>query len=430
MSRPTRSHERRAWLGCLALLVAAALRLTSLDQPPARYADEVDYALDARGQFAGSPAVLATLPPPPPGVATLAGDLTWWHPPLAKLLIGRGQAGAGDDPLGWRIAPALCGVLGVAVAYALAWQLLRSAWWAALAALLLASDGLHVVQSRMAMLDVFLATFAGGGVLCLVLAWRARHSGRRSAFLVLAGLFFGAALASKWAALLLLLPAALAAAEVARRAMGWKAALRTLAVLALVPLAVYLASYGEWFVRRGPDVAGFVRLQAAMLDYGRGFQRPNPYASPAASWPLLLRPFRYYYAPQGAPVKTERQILALGNPALWWSWLGLAPIALWAAARQRSAAAGLAVGGYLCCWAPWLLVGRTTFLYYLLPGVPFMAVGAAAACHALRPRLGRALGLGLAAAAGGLALAFAPHWLGLSIPVAWSHSLGWLSGWR
>ena len=50
-----------------------------------------------------------------------------------------------------------------ALLYLLALRLWRSIWWAGLASLLLALDGLHIVQSRIAMLDIFLTTFITAG---------------------------------------------------------------------------------------------------------------------------------------------------------------------------------------------------------------------------------------------------------------------------
>ena len=79
-----------------------------------------------------------------------------------------------------------------------------------LAALLLGLDGLHIVQSRMAMLDIFLTTFVTAGVLFVVLdreRMRSEYVSSRwprvvrlfgSPYRFWAGVMFGAATATKW----------------------------------------------------------------------------------------------------------------------------------------------------------------------------------------------------------------------------------------
>src|SRR5204862_12889 len=86
---------------------------------------------------------------------------------LGKWIIATGVSPLGLDPLGYRLPSVICGTVGVLLLYLLALELWGSAWWAGLAAILLSLDGLHIVQSRIAMLDVFLVTFITAGPLLL-----------------------------------------------------------------------------------------------------------------------------------------------------------------------------------------------------------------------------------------------------------------------
>src|SRR5438067_1164720 len=157
----------------LVLLVAAAFRLTLLGSQPTRYADEFNCTLDQSGRFALLPGMTQTPVPVPAGVSTIAGDLSWVHPPLAKTLIAWSERPGSFTPISWRFPAAVFGILGVAVVYALAFAFWRSIWWASLAGLLVAEDGLHIVQSRTAMLDIFMTTFMALGLMFLIHAWRA-----------------------------------------------------------------------------------------------------------------------------------------------------------------------------------------------------------------------------------------------------------------
>src|SRR5690606_9162896 len=143
-------------------------------------------------------------------------------------------------------------------------RLLRRPAPAALAALLVAIDGVFLVQARTAMLDIHLAFFVALGAWALVAhlqrtreadeAWLAddpgphdRLPGRDPTLLVLAGVAFGLAIGVKWSGLLGLGSAGLVAigSELARRrrVLGspWRRPWRGVGLLAvtlvLVPMA-------------------------------------------------------------------------------------------------------------------------------------------------------------------------------------------------
>ena len=94
---------------------------------------------------------------------------SWVHPPLGKLTIGLGIEAFSMSPFGWRFTSALAGI-GVAVFTALMAQLLFTRpMWTFAAGLLIAIDGLNVVQSRVALLDIHLAFWVTLGFLLLLL---------------------------------------------------------------------------------------------------------------------------------------------------------------------------------------------------------------------------------------------------------------------
>jgi 4-amino-4-deoxy-L-arabinose transferase-like glycosyltransferase len=109
----------------------------------------------------GAPAQL------PASVCDTSQELSWTHPPLGKWLLAVGITACGYTPFGRRIAAAAMGTLAVALLYLLARKILQSRFAGAVAASLLAIDWLHFVQSRTAMLDVFLCTFVVAAFLFL-----------------------------------------------------------------------------------------------------------------------------------------------------------------------------------------------------------------------------------------------------------------------
>jgi dolichyl-phosphate-mannose-protein mannosyltransferase len=101
----------------------------------------------------------------------------WVHPPTSKLLIAIGVHLFGYHPWAWRLAPALAGTALAGVFLLLARRVLRSERAAVLATTLLLCDGVFLVQSRIAMTNVFAVLFQ---LLAALLVLRSRRAGRAS----------------------------------------------------------------------------------------------------------------------------------------------------------------------------------------------------------------------------------------------------------
>ena len=223
-SRVARLEERKKaqpWYTTAFVLIAAVtalaggLRLWHLSFPHSYVFDEVYYAKDGCYD-AGYDWRKCHLKNPGEQTVTV-------HPPLGREIIAVSERLFGNDSFGWRFASAVFGTLSVLLIAVLALKMFESAAWAAVAGLLLATENLNLVQSRISMLDIFLVTFVLGGFTFLVLDRRwierrtppARPRTEEEAFLVgmppdrppspimrpwrlAAGLMFGAAAATKW----------------------------------------------------------------------------------------------------------------------------------------------------------------------------------------------------------------------------------------
>jgi dolichyl-phosphate-mannose-protein mannosyltransferase len=207
----------------LVTTIAGLLRFIRLDQPattltdkglvegPGDIFDEVYYACDSHNlirygvEHATSSTGAFCTPTDQPAFVV--------HPPLGKWLIGLGEKAFGFDTFGWRFAAALFGTLTILLVVRIGRRMTGSTLLGGLAGLLLALDGLHFVQSRVAMLDVFLCFWIVATFGALVVdrdQVRARLAsfpdpasgslGLRS-WRLLAGVCAGAALATKWSAL-------------------------------------------------------------------------------------------------------------------------------------------------------------------------------------------------------------------------------------
>lgn len=405
--RDRRRRRAVALLVPLLLLSAAGTtRLYRLGEPADIYFDEVYYVEDARSLL---------------DVGTEGGFAV--HPPLGKWIIAGGMGTLGDEPVGWRVASALAGSLTVLVTYLAGLRLFRRRGVAALAALLLAVDGLAFTMSRIAMLDALLALFVVVGFWLLTIdvdrQWAAADPAGtlprlRYPYRWLAGVALGLGVATKWSALLAIGAAGLLVigSELAwrRRVTGspwtrvWAPALTTVGALVAVPAVLYVASYAGWFANfpetrlgqeRCPDAeecdasAGEVARtwlyeQRQIAGFHRALEAPHPYRSPASEWLVLRRPMAYSYASCGAaeegcdiPQGTVAHVVGLGNPVLWWLALLAYPALVWFGVRDRDWRAWALLAFLAGQYVPWLVAQRPLFLFYLTPVVPFVALALA-----------------------------------------------------
>ncbi len=305
------------------------------------------------------------------------------------------------------------------MALALIVQLLfGSPVWTFTGGLLLATESLNFVQSRVAMLDIFVAFWIVLGFAFVLLdrrwierrtpapppdgAWTDPPVRVPSPLLrpwrIAAGLAFGAALATKWSGATAIAGAIAVSFvwEVVRRkhagvrrpfwrALVWEGFPLVLWFLAL-PAAVYVASYLGWFVHFGFHLKPWLDLQGAMASYHEHLQwndptthKPiHPYLSHAWQWILLWRPVLYFARYSG---DVRRVIYANGNPAIFWGSLLALPYATYAWWRRRDWRAGFVVMVVAFLYLPWFLVSRPQFLFYATPITPFFVL---ACVYALR----------------------------------------------
>ncbi|MCZ2821555.1 phospholipid carrier-dependent glycosyltransferase [Modestobacter sp. VKM Ac-2977] len=446
----------------LALVgLAAAIRLWDLGDPDRLYFDEKYYAVDAsdylvRGVEEGRPA----------------------HPPMGKWVIAAGMELFGSTPFGWRVGVAVAGSVTVLLTYLSGLRLFRRTAPAALAAVLVALDGLAVTASRIAMLDAVLALFVVAAFWVVLLDRDARRRTREageglrrslvgSRYRWLAGVALGLAVATKWSGLiavgvvgLLVLGTELSGrGEPFRQAIRRAVAVTGGAVLSLlmVPAAVYLATFTGWFANYSESYAAqqaceagdcgtsvgdrletWAQSQVDLVDYHLGLEASHPYRSSPLGWPWLERPVLVYAescttAQQEAgecevPPDTRARIVMLGNPGLWWPALLAYPVLIGRAVAGRDGIAATILVPLALLWAPWLAANKPGYFFYMVPVVPFIALGLVRAVQATRrPRLVGAAVLALSVA--GFAF-FAPVWLGLPLESDALDLRFWLDSWN
>jgi len=390
-------------------LIASILRFANLGAPPTRVFDEIYYSKSACIYLGYSNARCDTTSSDEKFWRTDKNDTgAWVHPPLGKWAIALGELTFGTDAFGWRASSAAFGTATVIVLALIVQLLFGSPVWTFTGGLLLATESLSFVQSRVAMLDVFVAFWIVLGFLFLLLdrKWIERRtpasvrvpSPLLRPWRIASGVAFGAAIATKWSGVTGILGAVVLSLmwEVLRRkragvshpvwrTIQWESFPIALFFLA-VPAVIYVASYLGWFLHFGIHVGDWLRLQGAMASYHEHLhtidpetRKPiHPYLAQAWKWILLWRPV-LYYARYGDDVR--RVIYANGNPAIFWGSLVAIPYVAYAWWRKRDWVAGFVVVTIAALYLPWFLVSRPQFFFYATPVVPFFVL---ACVYALR----------------------------------------------
>ncbi|HKD66442.1 MAG TPA: phospholipid carrier-dependent glycosyltransferase [Candidatus Binataceae bacterium] len=392
--------ERLDTLIVVALLVVAVfLRFYRIGHPNEIVFDEVHFVGQARHYLH-------------------AEDFLDPHPPLAKLLIALSIALFGDHAWAWRLPNAAIGTALVAITYLLARRMFNSRLVAGLAGMLVLCDGMFVVDSRIAVLDIVYVTFGAWAYLLLFRFIQTPDGPRRRNTLLWMAIALGLCLSAKLyvpAVTFLLVtgfmvwvlirermpqpepapaqsvlepqkrrnrrkrnqpvkPVAVAAPS-PKPARNWDPMLErrvggALALVGGVAALVYLLAFLPHFLLGWwGGIADLVAYYGKVVWYEQSVSTAtHPYAAPWWSWPLMLRPIAYWqdFPPNGEIVAT---IWGGGNPAAWWGALTAIIIVGFQAYERRSLPRTFIVVGYAAYLGMWIPIGRTLFLYHYMPAV-------------------------------------------------------------
>jgi dolichyl-phosphate-mannose-protein mannosyltransferase len=435
---PLLSRLNRPVVAVLAVTALAAfLRFVHLEQPPTFVFDEVYYPKAACILVGWSDETCRIESNDEKYWRQQKWDVgSWVHPPLGKWEIALGIKALGMDPWGWRFTSAVAGTLVVLFTAVMAQLLFGKPVWTFVAGLLIATEHLNAVMSRTALLDVHLELWVVLGFLFLLLdrRWIERRtvdeevasvdvpepyaldpSGAIVVALAIppppvpspvlrpwrlaAGAAFGAAVAVKWSGAMALLAAFVLVYmwETTRRhrpgrtlwaAFGRAVTRETLGIViafVFVPIAVYMITWLPWFHHFGwswdrwwENMTGSIRFHRSgirwtALDPKTGVYTPtHPYYARAWKWIIDARPTSFFVKDIGPNIE---QVLAIGNPMIFWASVVAIPAVAVMWYRLRDWRAGFIVVAFGGQYLPWFLVNRPTFFFYVLPLTPFMVLG-------------------------------------------------------
>jgi dolichyl-phosphate-mannose-protein mannosyltransferase len=366
------SLKRLAQPELFALTILALItRFWGIFSPREVVWDEVHYERFAGAYFTGKYYIDVH---PPLGKLMMAG--------VAKLLGIPGAVLAAQQPAPLlRVLPALAGTLLIPLLYLLLRELGSGRRTATLGALFALVDNALLVESRLIFPDMILLFFGVLAVYAYAVA-RRMNGAARAWWIAGAAAAAGIAVSIKWTGLSALgLIGVVWLLETWRdRRRGWRRPAVELALLIVIPVAIYAGAFAAHFAllphgKAGeprPFVQNFFSLNREMQQINEGWATDtHPGASKWYTWPIAKHSIGYW-SQIDAGAGTERWIVLFPNPAVWWGVLIGAAFVIIALVRGAASLAPrrrvLAVlgAGYVVNFVPFAFIARPMFLYHYL----------------------------------------------------------------
>jgi dolichyl-phosphate-mannose--protein O-mannosyl transferase len=329
------------------------------------------------------------------------------HPPLGKIIMWIPMAILGISPFSMRLMGNLSGILMIFIMYEIARELFKKEKYALFAAFIIALDGMHFVQSRVATVDVFLVLFSMISILFFIKYLKCKNENERKKYIyfVVSGITWGCAVATKWSACYLGLGLGILffinyicnEKIVIDKKFNYKPILMGIISFVVLPILIYVASYIPVFCNSNNyapyyvlDAEGnkisasayphtikeFFTYQYAMYQYHKDVgtaenYRVHPYSSKWYTWPIMYKPmsFNICMLPNGL----ISGIVSMGNPIIWWLSIVTAIIMLiYSIIKRDKVGIGILIL-ILSTWVPYAFISREMFLYhYFLTSILMM----------------------------------------------------------
>lgn len=381
----------------LILLISLFLRLWRLNIPEAMYFDEIYHVPAVQMLAAGD----FQTPFEWWHQADWPTYFDWLHPPLAKYLQAFSLRFFNFWPaeVAWRLPSVIFSLMSLVVFYFLAkeiaFSLLRTKKindfckikktpgdltinFALIASLLFASDGLFLVQSRLAMNDIFYLYFALSASYFYFLYRRQKNL----IVFFLSALMMALALSTKWSAIWLIILFLILELWRIITEKTYPQIPFILFSLLLTPAVVYLMVYSPYFLS-GKSLADFFLLQKQIVNFQLHWASQHPYQSSPLAWIINWRPV-WYFADL-SKLNWRKDIYAQGNPVVFLYFL-LLPIFLlrWQKKiinkRLSKIWRGiifqptylLIITIFFSSFLPWIIIARPMFFYHFLPALPYL----------------------------------------------------------
>ena len=367
----------------------------------------------------------------------------WTHPPLGKLIMAIPIAIFGMTPFAYRVLGNIAGILMLPAMYILAKMLFKKSKYGLLAAIIMALDGMHFVQTRIGTTDSFLCLF-------ILLEYLFMYKYVISSSLPLrkrlwplfwSGLFMGMAISIKWSGVfaavgLAIIFFASLIIEIVKNKKWTK--YNTIIILCcvvffiLIPAIIYILSYIPFYIVENPeikDIPSFFAFQQKMFNYHNDLKSTHSYSSEWYTWPITQKSVFYWNGKTNSGLSSK--IALLGNPLIFWFSIPCMLFTLIMAISKRKFKYWFLIIAIVSMMVPYLKITRIMFLYHYFPVLPFAMLSIVAFMHWLCEKINYNFPMyGFVISILAIFILFYPIYSGLPVPNAYLENLKWLNTWK
>lgn len=306
------------------------------------------------------------------------------HPPLGKILISIPVHLFGMSPFNYRLMGNIAGILMILVMYYIGKELFKKERYGLIAAAIIALDGMHFVQTRIATVDSFLVLFCLLAFLFMIKYIhldRTEPEKKKLKNLCFSGIFIGMAIATKWTAFFVAMGLAIIFfIHFISNIVKYKFSKKDLKIIlycvlffVIIPIVIYLLSYVPLFLNEGcriKDIQSFIDYQWNIYNYHSKLEAEHPFTSNWYTWPILYKPMWYYV--KYYPNNLVSTISCMGNPFIWWSSILSTIFAVVYSILKKNKEVLTVLIVIATTWLTYIFIGRIMFIYHYFITLPFV----------------------------------------------------------
>lgn len=366
----------------------------------------------------------------------------WTHPPLGKLIMAIPIAIFGMTPFAYRLLGNIAGILMVGAIYILAKMLFKKTKYGVIAAIIMAIDGMHFVQTRIGTVDTFLVLFIMLEYIFMYkyILEKGKPIRKRLWLLFWSGLFMGMSISIKWSGAFSAI--GLAAIffinliiEIKENKKWTKENTTTIlcciVFFIVIPILIYVLSYIPFYTEENAyitDVKSFFNWQKEMYNYHHTLDDIHTYSSKWYTWPITQKSVFYWLGSEKDG--NISKIALLGNPIIFWVSVPSMIFVLIMGIKKRKINYLMLISAIICSMLPYLKIDRVMFLYHYFPTLPFAMLSIVAfmkwLCEKIKSDIPIYIFLGIALI---VFIKFYPIYSGLPVPNEYLENLKWLKTW-
>jgi len=356
------------------------------------------------------------------------------HPPLAKLLIYIPMKLFGVSPFTMRFSALLFGTLGIFIFMLILDRLLNQVIFVSLGGFFMSIDGLNIVLSKVALLDIFVLFFILLMTLWVVIIYQKYQNNQAtSLYLFLFFITSGLGMSTKFSVLWFFIGYLIFLIFIYYK--QWILLLSGTFITGLTYLITWLPwfnnpkSYGKSSNNFFANIYDLFTYHLDMLGFHVNLDSTHSYGSSPFEWIFQIRPTYFEYTDME---ESSVSITSLGNPVLWWVGALALIFTIVAFFIYRKFSMLLVIIGFLCGYFPWFFVPRLTFAFYAITYEPFMILSVLIFLIWLSSKtqfIGWITTIGLTILIIGISIYFYPIWSGMKIPDEYFNQLFWFNSW-